>query len=114
MNWYKNAKNNRSRFSSWDKTLKAVHDKRDILFLEAEKKAQEMGHILTKWSPMFTAQCRRCGMTVKCNNVLVESCYPNVTGAATINKCTQQLINEVFVSDEELIGSNDRATTRLV
>ena len=108
-NWYDKICHNCVGQDEWGACLKEVHSRRDKMYLKAEGLAAQNGHVLTKWTPLHTAQCCRCGQTIRCNNIFYPTDADDVVGAALLNHCTSKLKNDKFVTDEQLKGMNERA-----
>ena len=84
--------------------------------LEASLKAEKLGHVLFEnWTSFFSNRCRKCGMTVKLNNIIDKTSVPNITGAAIMNKCNVNLgTNDFRASDKYLKDLNENKGTTII
>ena len=84
--------------------------------LEASLKAEKMGHVLFQnWSPLLTNRCRKCGMSIKINNVIDKTSAPNITGAVILNKCNVNLgIDNFRTSNEYLKDLNENRGSTII
>ena len=120
MNWYTKTAKIMSDLEKWvqhgvhpddcRKELKPIHDKREATKKIANKKAEELGHMLFREWTYDTNRCRKCGMTVKMPNILGQTDVPDIIGRAVTEPCNCHLDNvskNYFnLSDERLKGLN--------
>lgn len=91
---------------NWLEKIKQVHAKRDEHQSKAIRLCEANGHILFPFDPMFKSRCRKCGQTVECNNVLVQTSAPDFSGPAVINKCHVDLQGGKFGLFNQPVATN--------
>ena len=127
MNWYKTAK----KFTDLEQWIlhgvdpqacrnefKKQKQLRATIENQAKIKAEKLGHnLFENWTPFLTNRCRKCGMTVKLNNIIDKTDAPDITGPAIMNSCNVNLVgipNQFKASDQYLKDLNENKSTTII